>query len=243
VSDAGGFTVGDGGIFSTINDLLKWDKALYTEKLVKKSTLNEAFTPATLNSGTSSPYGFGWMLKEYGGEKIVYHTGGSGGFRTYLERRLNSHDAIIILTNMENSPRREISDAIVNILKGKSYQLPKISIASEMYTVRNTNGIDSAIQFYAYNKQKNSNIYDFSEQELNLLGYKLWSIKKINEAIGIFKLNVIAYPASSNTYESLGEAYKEHGDKQLAISNFNKSLELDRKNSDAIRMLKQMGVK
>jgi len=240
LSDYDGFTVGDGGIFSTVEDLFKWDKALYTGKLVSQSTLSKAFSPAILNDGTQSPYGFGWMLKNENGEQIVYHTGGSGGFRTFIERQLNHHNAIIILTNSENSPRTEIRNAILNILENKPYTLPKISIATEMYTIRNENGIDSAINFYNLNKLKNSDTYDFREQELNLLGYKLWSVKKIDEAIEIFKLNVAAYPGSSNAYESLGEAWLERGDKQMAAGSFNKSLSIDPQNTDAIRMLKKI---
>ncbi len=240
VSDYGGFTVGDGGIFSTIDDLFKWDNALYTNKLVSQPTLNKAFSPALLNSGIQSQYGFGWMLKNENGEQIVYHTGGSGGFRTFIERQLNNHNAIIILTNMENSPRTEIRDAIVNILADKPYTLPKISIATEMYTISNKSGIDSAINFYNFNKLKHIDTYDFREQELNLLGYKLWSVKKINEAVEIFKLNVAAYPGSSNANESLGEAYLERGDKQMATESFNRSLTIDPQNSDAIRMLKKI---
>jgi CubicO group peptidase (beta-lactamase class C family) len=243
ISDYDGFTVGDGGIFSAVDDLFKWDKALYTDKLVSQAILNKAFTPAILNDGIQSLYGFGWMLKNENGGQIVYHTGGSGGFRTFIERQLNGHNAIIILTNTENSPRTEIRNAIVNILENNQYALPKISIATEMYTIRNKNGTDSAINFYNFNKLRHSDTYDFREQELNLLGYKLWSIKKINEAVEIFKLNVTAYPGSSNTYESLGEAYLEQGDKQMAAESFNKSLSIDPQNSDTIRMLKKINNK
>ena len=110
----------------------------------------------------------------------------------------------------------------------------------EMYRIRNERGIDSAINFYNSNKLGNKGAYDFSEQELNLLGYKLWSVKKIGEAIEIFKLNTAAYPGSSNACESLGEAYLEHGDRQLARECFIKSLSIDPQNSDAIRMLKKI---
>ena len=240
ISQYGGGAVGDGGIFSSVDDLFKWDAALYGETLVSQSTLSKAFSPAMLNNGTTSPYGFGWMLKNENGEQIVYHTGGSGGLRTFIERQLTHQNTIIILTNIENSPRMEIRNSIVNILANKPYTLPKISIATEMYKISNENGIDSAINFYNFNKLRHTGIYDFGEQELNLLGYKLWSIKKIDEAVAIFKLNVGAYPASSNAHESLGEAYLERGDKQMAAESFNKSLGIDPQNSDAIRMLRKI---
>jgi CubicO group peptidase (beta-lactamase class C family) len=239
-SDAISNTTGDGGICSTVADLFEWDKALYTNKLVSQELLGQAFAPATLNNGTKSLYGLGWMIKDDSSNKIVYHTGGSGGYRTYIERNLDNHNAIIILTNIENSPRRELSQAIENILDNKSYSLPKIPVATKMHNIRNSNGIDSAIQFYNSNKINNPDKYDFSEQELNLLGYKFWSLNNIDEALKIFNLNVIAYPSSSNAYESLGEAYLKKGDKEQAEICFNKSLKLDATNQDAIRMLKQM---
>ena len=63
----------------------------------------------------------------------------------------------------------------------------------------------------------------------------------MKEAIEIFKLNVEAYPKASNTYDSLAEAYMANGDKELAIQNYKKSLELNPKNENAIEALKKLG--
>jgi len=63
---------------------------------------------------------------------------------------------------------------------------------------------------------------------------------KLADAIAILKLNVELYPKSSNTYDSLGEAYMKNGDKALAISNYAKSLELDPKNKNAANMLEKL---
>ena len=75
---------------------------------------------------------------------------------------------------------------------------------------------------------------------MNSVGYQLVEMKRIKDAIKILKLNVEAYPQSSNVYDSLGEAYLEDGDKQLATENFEKSIKLDPKNRDAIEKLKQL---
>ena len=64
--------------------------------------------------------------------------------------------------------------------------------------------------------------------------------KKNRRSSAIFKLNVVIYPASSNAHESLGEAYLERGDKQMAVESFNRSLSIDPQNADAIRMLKKI---
>jgi CubicO group peptidase (beta-lactamase class C family) len=79
-----------------------------------------------------------------------------------------------------------------------------------------------------------------SEGRLNLLGYGLMGQKKLAEAIAVFKLNVEFYPQASNTYDSLGEAYMENGERELAIANYKKSIELNPKNDNGIRMLKKL---
>jgi tetratricopeptide (TPR) repeat protein len=82
--------------------------------------------------------------------------------------------------------------------------------------------------------------YDFRESELNTLGYQLLRMNKIIEAIEIFKLNVEAYPQSSNVYDSLGEAYMIQGNKEQAIMNYEKSLEINPENTNAVEMLKKL---
>lgn len=79
-----------------------------------------------------------------------------------------------------------------------------------------------------------------SEVQMNRLGYALLSKKLINEAIEIFKLNVEAFPASWNVYDSLGEAYMLKGDKELAIKNYQKSIELNPQNNNGIQTLKKL---
>jgi predicted Zn-dependent protease len=72
------------------------------------------------------------------------------------------------------------------------------------------------------------------------LGYQLIGTKKFNEAIRILQLNVEAYPQSSNVYDSLGEAYMDDGDKPQAIANYEKSLQLNPKNGNAVVILQKL---
>jgi CubicO group peptidase (beta-lactamase class C family) len=91
---------GPGRISSTAADLLKWDKALYNEKIIKRSTLQEAFTPMKLNDGNFSNYGFGWSLRAdslLG--KIVSHTGDNPGYKTQIIRYIDKKKTIIVLSN------------------------------------------------------------------------------------------------------------------------------------------------
>jgi CubicO group peptidase (beta-lactamase class C family) len=91
---------GPGRISSIAADLLKWDKALYTEKLIKQSILQEAFTPMILNDGSLSYYGFGWSIRtdsSFG--KVVSHTGDNPGFKTQIIRYIEKKKTFIVLNN------------------------------------------------------------------------------------------------------------------------------------------------
>ena len=100
--------------------------------------------------------------------------------------------------------------------------------------------IAAAVQQYHELKATQPSGYDFSENELIQLGYQLLRQKKIPDAIEIFKLSVEDYPKSYNTWDSLAEAYMDHGDKDLAIKNYQKSLELNPNNTNAVKNLKQL---
>jgi tetratricopeptide (TPR) repeat protein len=101
--------------------------------------------------------------------------------------------------------------------------------------------VASAIaQYRALKAGKTASEYDFKETELNQLGYQLLRQNKITEAIEIFKLNVEMYPQSANLHDSLGEGYMIHGDKELSIASYKKSLELDPKNTNATTKLAEL---
>ena len=115
---------------------------------------------------------------------------------------------------------------------------PKVPLAEAILPIITEKGIESALQSYRTLKQ--SRDYYGSESQLNALGYRLLGMKKVREAIEIFKLNAESYPQSSNVYDSLGEAYMINGDKELAIRNYQRAVELDPQNTNAIEMLKKL---
>ena len=91
---------GPGRISSTAPDLLKWDKALYGEKLIRQSTLQEAFMPMKLNDGSLSDYGFGWSLrKDPAFGRIVSHNGDNPGYKTQIIRYIDKKKTLIVLNN------------------------------------------------------------------------------------------------------------------------------------------------
>ncbi|WP_255474374.1 serine hydrolase domain-containing protein [Pontibacter qinzhouensis] len=103
--------LGDKGMYSTIEDLHKWDQALYTQKLVKWKTLEEAFAGSRTEKKKAEDYGFGWRIREIeSGDTAVYHGGLWHGFNTYLLRNKKDHSSLIVLSNLTNGSLNYLKD-------------------------------------------------------------------------------------------------------------------------------------
>jgi len=101
-------------------------------------------------------------------------------------------------------------------------------------------GIKTALDKYKEIRSKKEQKHYFDETEFNRLGYRLLRGKRIAEAIEVFKLNIEMYPDSWNVYDSLGEAYMENGQNDLAIEYYQKSLKLNPQNTNAVNMLQRI---
>jgi CubicO group peptidase (beta-lactamase class C family) len=105
--------VGDKGIYSTIEDMFKWDQGLYTDRIIKQSTLEKAYIPYSYDEVHETDYGFGWRIETLNnGEKIVFHTGWWGGYNSLFLRRLSDHTAIVVLSNRVNWSFQNIENLI-----------------------------------------------------------------------------------------------------------------------------------
>jgi tetratricopeptide (TPR) repeat protein len=117
---------------------------------------------------------------------------------------------------------------------------PKTAITDMLLLTYVQSGLQAAINQYNELKLTGGDKYNFKESQLNALGYQLLQGDKTKDAIEIFKLNVQAYPNSSNVYDSIGEAYMMDGNKEEAILNYKKSLELNPGNDNAVKMLEKL---
>jgi len=108
--------VGDKGVYSTINDLYKWDQALYGNELLTEKNKKRAFKPVTLRNGYQYPYGFGFRLKTIDSSKVVYHYGKWNGFRTGLVRFIEDSTTVVILNHTNRPGNSKITRNIEDIL-------------------------------------------------------------------------------------------------------------------------------
>jgi CubicO group peptidase (beta-lactamase class C family) len=131
-----------GALLSSVDDLTKWDAALYTDKLVKQRTLQRAWQGAKLPDGEETGYGYGFALANYAGHPIVQHNGGINGFATHSLRLPQDKVFIAILTNCDSCPVSLI-DLIFNLaaqVVGKPYREP-IAITLPTATLATYEGV------------------------------------------------------------------------------------------------------
>ena len=229
-----------GSLYSTVEDLYKWDQALYTDKLLPPDLKQKLFTPNLEN------YGFGWGIHTIpkdepgAGKTIIAHGGGINGFNTGEARIVDDHDLIVIFNNTPGANLGDFAKGIRAILYGQEPTPPKRSFIRDLREIARNQGVDAAIAKYKEQKAVTPPKYDFNEGLLNRLGYDLLEKDRVSDAITILKLNAEEYPKSAGVYDSLGEAYAKAGKKQLAIEAYKRSLELDPKNQSAMDHLKEL---
>jgi CubicO group peptidase (beta-lactamase class C family) len=110
-------TTADGGLYTNLIDLAKWDAALYTDKLLSRSEREQMWTPVRLNSGQVHPYGFGWELSAVKGHSLVFHTGSNQGFTISISRYVQDRLTVVVLTNLDESHSHplEIAESVATI--------------------------------------------------------------------------------------------------------------------------------
>ncbi|MET0394556.1 MAG: serine hydrolase [Chitinophagaceae bacterium] len=117
-------TAGAGGIASTVNDLLRWDEALYTPQLLPPDRLQQSFTPRAAYNDWDAWYGYGWMIDRKLFEasrhhSVIYHPGTDFGYYTMFVRQPDTRSLIILLSNAGDFPRFDLTDLLLNAINEK----------------------------------------------------------------------------------------------------------------------------
>jgi tetratricopeptide (TPR) repeat protein len=197
-------------------------------------------------SAYGKSYGYGWVVgndaigSSNDSVLVIEHGGTISGFSALISRIPSERHLIVLLNNTRPTPFASIVRGIRGILYDKPYDLPKRSIAETVFSWIQEKGISFALEQYRELQSRHDTTYALDQDQMIQVGYRLLRSGKAVEAVETFKLNVEAFPKSSKVYESLGDGYLVHGDKELAIRNYLKCLELDPTRSYAAETLKQL---
>jgi len=113
-----------GALVSTVDDLALWDTALYTEKLLKLESLKQAHMSYQLLDGSPTAYGFGWMISEYAGCRVIEHSGVIHGFRSHTIRLPDNHVFVAVLSNNGGKSPEKLAFKIAALVIGQPYNEP-----------------------------------------------------------------------------------------------------------------------
>ncbi|SDF12869.1 CubicO group peptidase, beta-lactamase class C family [Mucilaginibacter pineti] len=235
---------------STINDLWKFDQALYKNTLLKQQTLDDAFVPVKLNNGqnNSDNFGLGWEVeKDSSIGKMVYHSGAAMGLSSNILRNVTRHQTVIIFDNTHFNAH-ENATKLMMLLNDQKVDRPKRSIAKLYGNVLMTKGAAAAREALDAFRKDTANYY-LSEDEMNSLGYDFTGNNNpyhlpeqhlYKQAIETFKTNVNLFPNSWNAYDSYAEALLADGQKEEARKMYQRSIELNPKNENGKKVLQQI---
>lgn len=213
----------DGGILSTVGDILKFDQALYSSRLINDASKEKMFTALKVT------YGLTFQVEERQGNKVVGHSGGMPGVSTYFSRYLKDKYTIVVLANYDMIARN-VTHYIEYILYGKEYLLPRPRLGSFIYNnMDELNSLES-LQDISDFIQKDYSINH--PQYLNGTAYEFMHEGEEKIATALFELNVHLFPTEANVYDSLAEAYSHYKNHDLALINYEKAVEVARENKD-----------
>lgn len=212
-------------------------------KVSESGTNNTKGSPEKLSPTIS--WGLGWGLQTTGDGVSFWHWGDNGDSKAYIVAFNRQKLGVVVFANsvMGLSIAPEIIDLAVGgdqpalaWLKYESYKSPGRVLLKNILA----KGAEAALGEYRQWRQGRAPGEVVNENQMNRIGYDLLSAKRVKDAIEVFKQNVADYPQSANTYDSLGEAYMINGDRELAIKNYERSVELAPDNTNGIEMLKKL---
>lgn len=253
VGEKSKFTVGHAAasLHTTASDFAKFIMAIMNHAGLRASTIDSMLSPQVIvdpEEMKNVEWGLGFGLQRTRNGISYWHWGDNGNFKCFFIAFPDQRIGVVYFTNSYYglAVRRQI----VQLAIGGYHPVMNSGLLinygdvdspwMEFIRVLVTENVDAALDKFNHLREKFSATDIIPEYSMNNIGYALMRKKQYASAIKIFQLNVETYPDSWNVYDSLGEAFMEYDDKELAIKNYMKSLELNSKNENAAKMLKKL---
>lgn len=250
-----GSTLGDQNVFTTLDDLVRFDAALRRGRILSLGSQEEAYAPVRLSDGSeyqetevyqaygvACSYGMGWEVcrhPRYG--RLVGHMGYNRGIATAIYRNLDRAELIAFYDNFDGDDFAAKTAAVAAVLSGEpAPELPRRRSLTRAYGVAlvEAGPIDALILF---NRHKaDAAAWGWTRQGLNRLGYDLLRNGRPDLALEPFRLNIVLNPDNASAYDSLGEGLAVNGRTDEAVAAYRRSLELEPDNPAGRQALERL---
>lgn len=229
-----------GGIYTTVGDLLKFDRALYTDKLLREENRNLMFTPVE----PSPNYAYGWIVVEFGGTTVVYHSGSSGGFNSEFRRYPEMGYTVIVLSNYQGAAF-DLANKIDCMLLGLPYEL---ATEVDLHFKRGMHFQDQELYAKALESFEKNTIGARPHMPSLYQASRTRILGEFDQEKAIELLDRYISLADESTRPSIaaawwrkGVAFEQMGEIAKAMECHEKCLELDQGFSDAQAALERLG--
>jgi CubicO group peptidase (beta-lactamase class C family) len=209
-------------------------------------TLNGAFNLDKPDAKRSSDvlWGLGWGLEKTAEGTAFWHWGDNGDTKAFVLAYPQRKTGLVMFANSANG--LSLLNELVRGAMGNDH--PALAwLSLEQYNsyprllLKTIVKSDAETALADYRQRRDGKaVVALTENQVNTLGYQLLRLKRVKDAIAVFKQNTVDFPQASNTWDSLSEAYMTDGDKESAIKYYKKSLELNPENSNAVEKLKEL---
>jgi CubicO group peptidase (beta-lactamase class C family) len=206
-------------IYSTAEDLLRWDQALYTNKVLSASAKQRMFTPGLAG------YGYGLFIRRSAVTTVEHH-GIVNGFSTFFTRDLEPQRLIVLLNNTGAAPLAAMATAIRLVLEGHEPVFPRAPASPILYKTYQSSGLAATMEQIRRLRSTDGERYDISEGELARLAGFLLTRGKVKDALELAKFNAQESPKSATAATLLGRAYRAAGYRLEAIQAYTRAIEL-----------------
>ncbi len=231
-----------GGLYSTTTDLALWEKTFYSDAVLSSESR------ALLSSAPSNAYFCGQRFdrRPVGPDRadrgIVFHGGRITGFNSLLLRIPQDRVFIVLLNNTDSTRLETMAAGLMDVLYGRGFSAPRRSLAEECRVAQKEKGIEAAIEDLRAIRRQESVLTDPEPEELqlNAFGYELLGQKRLTDALAVFSFAAEQFPNSWNAYDSLAEALAALGRNEEAIKNYEKSLEHNPANRNALEQIQRL---
>jgi CubicO group peptidase (beta-lactamase class C family) len=227
-------TYAAGGLTSTTGDLLRWDQALYTDRLVSSRSREAMFTPF------KDGYAYGWRIGTAFDRRTMEHSGSFNGFSSYILRFPDQRVTVIVLGNGDRMSGGKTGKDLAAIAFGAPYVLPKPLVRDVLWTTIVEHGVDAGIAQYRELAQAKPDDRALSENMLLHLGYELLEDTRTDAAAAIFDFTLQTFPKSADSCNGLADVALDRGDRTRAVALFQKAIAIEPDNDYAAYRLARL---
>ena len=238
------YVTGAGSLYSTVDDLATWIRAVR-----KRAVLSPEMTKLLFTAHTPR-YGYGWANFEYQAqadegvlEKFQgwYHDGGCPGFVTQISLFPEQNISVIVLSNSTPAPVPAFLEQLANVLLDNEVSYPPEPVADAIYKEALGRGVAAAARRWQALKESSAPGLP-TPAHMNGTGYMYLRSGQLDKALRVFQLQVAVFPENANAHDSLGEAYLAMGQRDRGIVCYRRALELDPSRKDSRQVLERLGV-